>query len=148
MDAIDKKIINRIQSDFPIEKRPYEIIGKSLGISEAETIKRIRVLKEKLIIRRIGGNINPYSIGFVSTLCAAKVSEDKKDKFIEVVNGYKGVTHNYEREDNFNVWFTFIANTREEIEENLKTIKFKTGVKEILNLPAEKIFKISAKFFV
>ena len=148
MDAIDRKILNIIQSDFPIEKKPYEVIGQNVGISEKETIDRIKKLKENGIIRRIGGNINPYSLGFVSTLCAAKVPEDKKKVFIEAVNSYKGVTHNYERENDYNIWFTFIASTREEIENSLDSISLKTGVKEILNLPAEKLFKISAKFSV
>jgi hypothetical protein len=65
-----------------------------------------------------------------------------------VVNRYKGVTHNYQRDNAFNIWFTFIAPSREEISRNLERIAEETGVDTILNLPATKVFKIRAKFDV
>jgi DNA-binding Lrp family transcriptional regulator len=88
----------------------------------------------------------PEKLGFVSTLCAAKVPEDKIDAFSRVVNKYPGVTHNYQRDNHFNIWFTFIAPSREEIDRNLKQIAHETGVSEILNLPATRVFKIKAHF--
>lgn len=148
LDAIDKKIINRIQSDFPIDARPYRIIAKELELEEEQVIKRVQKLKAEGIIRRIGGNFVPHKVGFVSTLCAAKVPEDKIDAFAAAVNHYPGVTHNYIRENEFNVWFTFIAESREEIAENLAQISKETGVNTILNLPATKVFKIKAQFDV
>lgn len=148
MDNKDREIINLIQSDFPISKRPYLEIGKSVGLEEEDVIKRIKSLKDNDIIRRIGGNFFPEKLGFHSTLCAAVVPEDKIDEFAENVNSYKGVTHNYIRKNKFNVWFTFIAPSREAIKENLEKIKSKTGIKRILNLPATRVFKIRAKFKV
>lgn len=148
LDAIDRKIINRIQSDFPIDARPYRIIANELELEEEQVIKRVRKLKAEGIIRRIGGNFVPHKVGFVSTLCAAKVPEDKIDAFAAAVNRYPGVTHNYIRENEFNVWFTFIAESREEIAENLDQISKETGVNTILNLPATKVFKIRAQFDV
>jgi DNA-binding Lrp family transcriptional regulator len=146
MDDTDKIIINRIQSDFPITPRPFKNIAKALGLTEDEVIKRIRQLKENGIIRRIGGNFVPEKLGFVSTLCAAKVPEDKIDLFAAAVNRYSGVTHNYQRDNEFNIWFTFIAPSMEEIKENLKEIAQQTGVNEIINLPATKVYKIKAQF--
>ncbi|MEJ2157250.1 MAG: AsnC family transcriptional regulator [Desulfobacteraceae bacterium] len=148
LDTTDKSIINRIQSDFPIDARPYRIIAKELGLTEAKVIERVRKMKDKGIIRRIGGNFVPHKVGFVSTLCAAKVPKDKIDAFAEVVNRYTGVTHNYQRDNEFNIWFTFIAPSREEIAENLDRIAIETGVDTILNLPATNVFKIRAKFDV
>ena len=148
IDDIDRGILNQIQSDFPISSRPYRAIAKDLGLSEDEVLKRVSRLKDSGIIRRIGGNFAPEKVGFVSTLCAAKVPEDKISQFAEAVNRYPGVTHNYRRENAFNIWFTFIAPSMEEIETNLKQIAKETGITNILNLPATRVFKIKAEFKV
>lgn len=145
IDETDKIIINRIQSDFPICEHPYRIIAKELDLSEADVIQRVRQLKNEGIIRRIGGNFSPERLGFFSTLCAAKVPDDKIDEFADCVNAYPGVTHNYVRENDYNVWFTFIAPSREDIEASLNDIEKKTGIRA-LNLPATRVFKISAQF--
>ena len=148
LDSIDKAILNRIQSDFPIEARPYLAIARELNLTEQQVLEHVQALKDKGVIRRIGGNFVPHKVGFVSTLCAAKVPEDQIEAFAAVVNKYTGVTHNYQRENDFNIWFTFIAPSREEIEANLAKISRETGVETILNLPATKVFKIKAQFDV
>jgi DNA-binding Lrp family transcriptional regulator len=146
MDDTDRAILNRIQSDFPITTRPYQQIAEDIGISENDVIDRLNRLKEIGIIRRIGGNFVPEKLGFVSTLCAAKVPEDKIPLFSETVNQYPGVTHNYQRDSDYNIWFTFIAPSMEDIEACLKQISQKTGVSEILNLPSTRRFKVRAHF--
>ncbi len=148
LDDTDKAILNRIQSDFPITSRPYLAVANELGITEDEVLERISRLKKEGIIRRIGGNFVPDKLGYVSTLCAAKVSEEKIEQFADVVNRYPGVTHNYRRDNSFNIWFTFIAPSMQEIEQNLKEISEQTGISEILNLPATRVFKIRAQFDV
>ena len=146
IDDIDRAILNLIQSDFPITPRPYLAIANRLGFSENDVIKRLNRLKKKGIIRRIGGNFVPEKLGFVSTLCAARVPEDKIQSFAMAVNRYPGVTHNYQRDNKYNVWFTFIAPSMNEIDENLENISRQTGIKKIINLPATKVFKIRAHF--
>ncbi len=146
MDDTDRTILNIIQSDFPLVPRPFEVIAKQVGTTEDNVIRRIKGLKQEGIIRRIGGNFVPEKLGYVSTLCAASVPEDKIDSFAETVNEYSGVTHNYVREDRFNVWFTFIAPSMEAIEESLAEIAKKTGVADIISLPATRVFKIRAAF--
>jgi len=148
LDDTDRAILNRIQSDFPITARPYLIVADELGMTEADVIRRVARLKATGIIRRIGGNFVPGKLGYVSTLCAARVPADQVARFTEVVNRQPGVTHNYLRENSFNVWFTFIAPSMEEIEAKLKEIRAETGVTEILNLPATRVFKIRAQFEV
>ena len=148
LDDTDRLILNRIQSDFPVTAKPYEAIGRELNLPEAEILGRLKRLKEVGIIRRIGGNFSPEKLGFVSTLCAASVPPDKLDLFAATVNRYPGVTHNYMRENHYNVWFTFIAPSMDEITTNLSQIARETGVEEILNLPATRVFKIRAKFDV
>lgn len=146
IDEIDRAILNRIQSDFPITRRPYLSIADDLNLSEENIIKRLKRLKQKGIIRRIGGNFAPEKLGFVSTLCAAKVPEDKIDSFAKIVNRYPGVTHNYRRDNKYNIWFTFIAQSMKEIIGNLEDISRETGVNGIINLPATKMYKIKAHF--
>jgi DNA-binding Lrp family transcriptional regulator len=148
LDDIDKAILNRIQSDFPITSQPYLAVATELGITEKDVLERISRLKKEGIIRRIGGNFVPDKLGYVSTLCAARVPEDQIEQFAEVVNQYPGVTHNYRRDNSFNIWFTFIARSMREIEQNLQEISEKTGISEILNLPATRVFKIRAQFQV
>ncbi len=146
LDSTSKKILNNIQVNFPIHPRPYKIIAEKLDLQENELIDRIQQMKNKLLIRRIGGNFSPDRLGYHSTLCAAQVPENKIELFTQIVNSYKGVTHNYKRDHQFNIWFTFIAASKELIKNNLEEISQKTGVDTILNLPATRVFKISANF--
>jgi len=146
LDETDRAILNLIQSDFPISSRPYLVIAGKLDLAEDDVIRRLKKLKKDGIIRRIGGNFVPEKLGFVSTLCAAVVPEEKIKAFTNTINRYPGVTHNYLRDGNFNVWFTFIAPSMKEIDTNIRHISKETGVKEIINLPATRVFKIKAHF--
>lgn len=148
MDDIDRAILNEIQSDFPIAERPFQELGNRFQLSEDEVLGRIKRLKEDGVIRRIGGNFNSRKLNFTSTLCAAKVPAHKLDNFVEVVNRYPGVTHNYLRNHEYNVWFTFIADNMAYIDNALSEISKETGVKEIRNLPAVRLFKIKVDFEV
>lgn len=145
MDDLDKKILDIIQTEFPVEHRPYEAIGRQVGLTEAETLARVRALKQKQVIRRIGANFQSRKLGFTSTLCAASVPEESLDAFVAEVNRHPGVTHNYLRRHSYNVWFTFIAPSMEDIQAALADITAKTGI-QILNLPAERLFKIKVDF--
>ena len=148
MDDVDRAIINIIQSDFPITARPYLEIGERVHLGEQEVFERVRFLKKKGIIRRIGGNFDSKQLNFASTLCAAKVPERAIERFVKAVNRYPGVTHNYLRDHEYNVWFTFIAPSMADIRKALVEISRSTGVTEIRNLPAIKIFKIRVDFEV
>jgi len=148
MDDIDRAIINEIQSDFPITSRPYREVGQRFDISEHEVLDRVKKLKVDGIIRRIGGNFDSRGLNFTSTLCAARVPEEKMDRFIDAVNRYPGVTHNYLRNHDYNVWFTFIAPNMSYIDKALKEISETVGVTEIRNLPAVKMYKIKVDFEV
>ena len=146
LDDVDKLILNRIQSDFPITPHPYQVIAENLDLTEADVLNRVSRMRKSGIIRRIGGNFVPEKLGYVSTLCAARVPGDKLEFFKDTVNRFTGVTHNYQRDNRFNVWFTFIAPSMDIIEQNLKKIADETGIHDILNLPATRVFKIKAHF--
>jgi DNA-binding Lrp family transcriptional regulator len=146
MDKIDRRLLNSVQKDFPVVSHPFQEIGKRLDLSEEEVITRLRSLKGEGIIRRIGAVMDPRSLGWVSTLCAARVPEGEIERFVSVINRFPGVTHNYEREAYYNIWFTLTAPSWEKIEEILKIASRETGIEEIVHLPAREIFKVKVQF--
>jgi DNA-binding Lrp family transcriptional regulator len=146
VDELDRKILNLIQTGFPIASRPFREIGERVGISEEEAIQRVKALKSNGAIRRIGGSFDSRKLGFFSTLCAAKVPPKKLKRFNQVINSYPGVTHNYTRNHAYNIWFTFIGESHEAVSHALEEIAQKTGVEEILSLPARRTFKIKVNF--
>ena len=146
MDEIDKKILNILQKEFPLEERPFQIVAEKCGISEEETLSRIQKMKDDGIIRRIGAVFDGAKLGRISTLCAACVSEEKIDIFVQIVNANKNVTHNYRRDNEYNIWFTVSAENAEELEKFIKEVKEKTGVTDILDMRAVRTFKINASF--
>ncbi len=146
MDDIDKKILNILQKEFPLTERPFLAVAEKCGISEDEVISRVQKLKEKGILRRIGAIFNGANLGRVSTLCAARVPEENLDNFVSAVNAYTGVTHNYRRNNDYNVWFTVNAASRKEIARFLAELKENTKVTDILEMNAVRTFKIDASF--
>ena len=94
MDSRDRELLNEIQASFPLEPHPYRVIGNRIGMDEEEVMARVKNLREQGIIRRIGASIDSRRIGYVSTLLAARVPQDKFDSFVNTVNSCPGVTHN------------------------------------------------------
>lgn len=142
MDTIDKKLLNLMQNEIPIDKRPFKVLGKKLMLTENEVLKRVNKLKSDGIIRRIGGIFNSRKMGYASTLCAAKVPENKIEDVAECINEYYEVTHNYIREDEYNMWFTIITHSEERLNNIIKEIKEKTSLNDVISLPSVKLFKV------
>ncbi len=146
MDDLDRAILNEIQSHFPVVSRPYAEVGRRLGASEDEVIRRVKAMFAAGIIRRLGANFTSRKLGYTSTLVAARVPHEQLERFVEVVNQYPGVTHNYLRRHRYNVWFTLIADSTDRLQQILKEISLQTGIQDILSLPAREIFKIKVDF--
>jgi DNA-binding Lrp family transcriptional regulator len=145
LDAKDRALLNEIQTGFPVEAHPYRALGLRLGMTADEVLERIASLKARGVIRRMGASINSRGIGFVSTLLAARVSPERFDDFVSVINSFQGVTHNYERNHEYNVWFTLISPSEEEKRRAIDEMIERTGV-PVRELPALKIFKIRVDF--
>jgi len=143
MDRLDERIINRIQKNFPIEKRPFKTLGEEFGIDEKDMINRLEQLKEKGYIRRIGAVFDTRNLGFKSTLCAMKVPQERLEEVAALVSTYREVTHNYQREASYNLWFTLVAENQERITNILQEISLKTGIDELRDLPAKGFFKVN-----
>jgi DNA-binding Lrp family transcriptional regulator len=146
LDDLDRAILNEIQSHFPIDSRPYAEVGRRVGASEEEVLTRVTAMAEGGIIRRLGANFTSRKLGYTSTLCAARVAPESLDHFVDVVNRYPGVTHNYLRRHRYNVWFTLIAESEVRLNQILEEISAASGVEEILSLPAQEVFKIKVDF--
>lgn len=145
MDSTDRKLLDIIQTAFPLLPRPYAALGEQIGITEQEAFDRVMGLKNRGIIRRLGANFQSAKLGFVSTLCAAKVPEDKLESFTQRVNACPGVTHNYLRDHSYNIWFTLISPSRDDEAATLAQLTKETGI-AILNLPATHLYKIRVNF--
>jgi DNA-binding Lrp family transcriptional regulator len=146
MDAIDKTILNLLQTEFPVEPEPFKTIGEKTGIPEDEVLARISSLKDQGVIRRIGAVLDSGKLGFVSRLCAASVPEERIAPFVDRINALPGVTHNYKRDHACNIWFTLISPSEEELEKTIAQISEDTGIKDIQTFRAVRTFKIDARF--
>ncbi|AGK95590.1 siroheme decarboxylase subunit alpha [Clostridium pasteurianum] len=146
MDRESKEILNLIQNEFPLDNRPFLKIANKLNTTEEKVIDTINKLKNKGYVRRIGGIFDSKKLGYCSLLCAIKVPDERISEVAKLISSYKGVTHNYERNNDYNLWFTVTAPSQEDIKNFLKNIKTRTGIEEILELPAIDVFKIKAIF--
>ena len=146
LDDLDRRILQVVQSGFPVESRPFQTLAASVESTEEEVIARMRQLQESGVIREVGPVFNLQQLGYTSTLCAAQVAEPFVESVAAFINGLHEVTHNYLRDDPFNMWFTLIAPSQERIDTILDRIRGEEGVAEVLSLPAERLFKIKVHF--
>lgn len=147
MDDVDRKILNIIQTGFPVAARPFGELAAQVGVTDEEVFDRIRRLKADGIIRRIGATFDSSKLGYASTLCTMHVPAERVDEVAGIINAYDNVTHNYLRDDpRLNVWFTVIAESQERIDEILDEIRAKSGIARILSLPAVRLFKVRVAF--
>ena len=146
MDSIDEQILNRIEREFPVSPYPYQDLARDLGLDEKEVIHRISRLKENGVVLRIGAFFDSGKLGFKSTLIAMKVPQSRLEEVAEMISRNPGVTHNYSRHHEFNLWFVLMAKNRKGIVENLMEIKKKTGISQVLELPKRQLFKLNLNF--
>ncbi|MDD2510419.1 MAG: AsnC family transcriptional regulator [Syntrophomonas sp.] len=145
LSRTDREILNVLQADFPLTSQPYRDIAEKMNLDEEEVIARIRVMKNSGLIRRIGGIMDARSLGFYSTLCACKVPEERIDAVAGIINRQKGVTHNYIRDHEFNLWFTLTAPTKDEAMQILQSLQSDAGI-EVISMPAKQVYKIKVSF--
>ncbi|MCX6003428.1 MAG: Lrp/AsnC family transcriptional regulator, partial [Chloroflexi bacterium] len=134
------------QTEFPLTREPYARLGWRLGASGNEIIQRIEQLKRNGVIRLIGPVLDSRSLGYHTTLVAMKVAQTGLEKVEQIIIGHPGVSHGYEREHQFNLWFTLALPTANDIETELEQLTHSTSVEAAFSLPAVKVFKIGAFF--
>ena len=146
MNESDRKLLNIVQKDFPVCENPYRVIGEKIGLSEAEVLERLRDLKEQGIVRRIGGVFDSKKLGYKSCLIAVRVTPEKLDEVADFINRFPGVTHNYQRTHQFNLWFTLTSSSDEKFDEIIDLIRNRPGVQQLELLPAIRMFQTEVTF--
>lgn len=149
LDEIDRRLLQLVQNDFPIVEKPWKKISCLLELNEDEVLIRIRRLYNKGIIRKIGAVVDPPKMGLsASTLVAIQVPQNKVKAVSKIINSYPNVTHNYERDNEYNIWFTLSAQNMELLEETLADIINKSSCEtsNVLNLPTIQRFKVNVIF--
>lgn len=141
MDNRDKRLLQRVQADFPLDSHPFALLAAEFGLSEQEVLNKVEQWQKQGLIRHICPNFSPTALGFCSTLCAAEVAEEKLPAVAELINSFPEVTHNYRRDHAKNIWFTLIAENPEKLARTIAEIEKRAGIK-IMSLPAEKVFKL------
>jgi len=116
MDDLDRRLLNRIQSDFPLVARPFQELGQPLSISEEDVIARMRALKAGRIVRQISAICDTKSLGYKSSLVAMRVDPARISEAARIINEHPGVTHNYERNHQYNLWFTIAVPPTSDLE--------------------------------
>jgi len=145
LQDIDRAILDGLQNDFPLTEQPYLDMANKLAIGEAELLERIARMRTSGLIRRIGGIMDSRRLGFYSTLCAVAVPEVRIDSVAAVINQLPGVTHNYLRDNAYNIWFTLAAPSEVEAAETVRDLESILGLK-IMTMPARKVYKIKVSF--
>ncbi len=145
-DAVDKKILNLLQSDFPLVREPWQAIGASVGVDEQEVLDRVAVLKKKNVVRQVGAIFDTRRLGYSSTLVAMRFAEDKLDAAAHFLNRHPGISHNYAREGQFNLWFTLAVPPGMAVADEVEKLGRVTGAEATRLLPTIRFFKIGVNF--
>lgn len=145
LSLLDRRILDLLQQEFPIDAEPYRVMAEKLQCSEQEILARIQMLKDNGVLRRIGAVLDARNMGFYSTLCTCMVPEDRIEEIAGLINKEPGVTHNYLRDNLYNIWFTLTAPSAAEAGVILNRLETDIGLK-IISMPATKVFKIKVSF--
>jgi DNA-binding Lrp family transcriptional regulator len=144
-DDVDKALLTEIQKHFPVGHRPFAALGEKLGISEQECLSRVARLKETKVIRQLSAIFDTRALGYQSTLAAMKVDPGRVDEAAEVINQHPGVSHNYKRNDPFNIWFTVAVPPGDSLEHVVQILHTLAKADETIILPTLRLYKIGVK---
>jgi DNA-binding Lrp family transcriptional regulator len=144
LDDLDKRLLNLMQGRFPIAPRPYDAVAKEAGITEQEAIGRVKRLLDERIIRQVTPIFDTRALGYSSMLVAAKVDPENPWRAANVINEHPGVSHNYLRNHEFNIWFTIATepDSRLGLDGTLEALAREAGAESVRQLPTLKLFKI------
>jgi DNA-binding Lrp family transcriptional regulator len=146
LDMLDKKLLEAMQKGFPLEPEPFFELGKTLGIGQEEALQRVGALKDRGIIREIGAIFDGRALGYQSTLVALRLPTHQLDGAAGVIGQHPGVSHNYARDHDFNLWFTLALPPGTNLEEETQALAARAGAEAVLSLPAIRVFKIGVYF--
>jgi DNA-binding Lrp family transcriptional regulator len=144
LDDVDRKVLNVMQGKFPLEPKPYAATAKLAGLTEDELLARVQKLLDDRIIRQVTPIYDTRALGYGSMLVAAKVDPVHPWRAAKIINSHPGVSHNYLRNHEFNMWFTLAVegDSKLGLQGTLDVLQELTGAESIRQLPTLKLFKI------
>jgi siroheme decarboxylase len=144
LDELDKRLLNLLQGSFPLAERPYAEVARLAEVSEDEVLRRTQRLLDERIIREVTPIFDTRVLGYKSMLVAAKVDAEHPHRAAKVVNSHPGVSHNYLRNHDFNLWFTIAVEPDSELglDGTLEVLERLTGAESVRQLPTLRLFKI------
>ena len=144
MDSVDKDLLNLMQREFPLEREPFAALGRPLGLAGDEVIRRIESLKRGRVIRQISAIFDTRVLGYQSSLVAASIPANKLNSAAKAINSHPGVSHNYERNNELNLWYTVAVppDSRLGLEGTVDVLHKISGAEKTRILPTLKLFKI------
>lgn len=144
MDALDKRLLDEFQHDFPLEARPFARVAERLGVGEAEVIERLKRLSAEGKVGRVGAVFRPGRVG-ASTLAAMAVPPERLHEVADLVSAYAEVNHNYAREHRLNLWFVVTAPDAARVAAVIAEIAARTGI-PVMSLPMEQDYRLNLGF--
>ena len=144
---MENELLFEMQNAFPMSQRPFKAVAEKLNSTEEEVLTLVQKLKDEKIIRQTSAIFDTKRLGYKSSLVAFKVDEDKIDQAAEIINAHPGVSHNYLRNHDYNIWFTMAVapDSKLGLEKTIEILKERTGAEDAIILPTLKMFKISVK---
>jgi len=144
---MENELLYEMQNAFPMTKRPFKEVAEKLGTTEEEVLSTVQKLKDEKIIRQTSAIFDTKRLGYKSSLVAFKVDEDRVEQAAETINAHPGVSHNYLRNHDYNIWFTMAVapDSKLGLEKTIDILKEQTGAQDAIILPTLKMFKISVK---
>ena len=145
LTEIDRELLNALQWDFPLTKRPFLDLGERLGISEDEVLERVGHVKREGVLRQLSAIFDTRALGYSSALIAAKLDADTIDEGAARVSEHPGVSHNYKRNHDYNLWYTLAVPPGEDFDQHLDILHTRSGATVTRKLPTIKLYKIGVK---
>ncbi len=145
LTEFDKEILNEIQWTFPLVTRPFDVIAKKFNTSPEIIKEKLINLKKIGVLRQLSAIFDTRKLGYTSSLVAMEIEHDKLDYVANQINRHPGVSHNYERDHQFNLWFTLAVPPGADLNSELEKFNVLKGIKKVRMLPTLQLFKIGVK---
>src|SRR5512147_975557 len=129
VDDLDRELLNAVQWDFPLEPRPFAALGDRLGIAEPEVRDRILAVKDEGVLRQLSAIFDTRALGYTSALVAAKIDPDHIDEAADIVSEHPGVSHNYKRNHDYNLWYTIAVPPNASLDAHIDVLHRDSGAR-------------------
>jgi len=145
LDDLDREILNAVQWDFPLAERPFAALAARLGVSEPEIRDRLRRSKAAGVLRQLSAIYDTRALGYGSSLIASKIAPERVDEAAAIIGEHPGVSHNYKRNHEFNLWYTLAVPPGDSLDTHVDALHHASGSLATRTLPTLKLFKIAVK---